>query len=146
MLSAISEIDKKCQHICNLYMFCLPGKAGWAAWSVDFGHNFYYPFTYTFAIIILPKYRTKKKVKSWRQGGVLSTFDIDLSALFATNAPKLLCIAFAFPIFGNLCSLLQDGLRYWALMRARGAVMVQFSDSTFFPTFFQLFSNFFFQL
>ena len=33
-------------------MFCPPGEAGWAAWSVDFGHNFYYPFTSTFAIII----------------------------------------------------------------------------------------------
>ena len=60
----ISETYKNCQHICNLFMFCFAGKAGWAAWSVDFGHNFYYPFTYTFAIIILSKYHTKTKVKS----------------------------------------------------------------------------------
>ena len=60
----ISEIDKNCQHVCNLSMFCLLGKAAWAARSVDFGHNFYYPFTYTFAIIILSKYNTKEEVKS----------------------------------------------------------------------------------
>ena len=46
-------VFKECQHIFNLSMFCPPGEAGWAAWSVDFGHNFYYPFTSTFASIIL---------------------------------------------------------------------------------------------
>ena len=61
------RLIKNCPHICNLSIFCPLGKAAWAARSVDSGHNFYYPFTYTFAIIILFNVPHPKKVKSWRQ-------------------------------------------------------------------------------
>ena len=61
------RLIKNCPHICNLSIFCPLGKAAWAARSVDSGHNFYYPFTYTFAIIILFNVPHPKKIKSWRQ-------------------------------------------------------------------------------